>query len=382
MAALSQADRPVRLTYVITDLELGGVPLHLHRLATRLPRRRFLIEVISLSGKGPVGEMLASKGIPVFACRARSPRDVRALWRLWRLLAASHPDVVHSLLFHANIACRAVGPMAGIPAKRLLCEIQTAEVERRWHLVLDNLTCRLCRCEVGNSPSVVDHLHRQAHLPKSRLACQWGAVDVAAIDEAKPAQRSDAGLPADEPVVLWTGRLDPVKGFEEMLAGFAILCRSRPARLLLVGEGPSRPAIERLIAVHGLGDRVRLLGRRTDVPSLLKMADVFLFCSRTEGLPNSLLEAMAAGLPVITTDVPGCRDVVADGVTGLLASPRSPEDVGRQLTRLLGDAVLADRLGREARSWVRQHLDIEGWAARWQEFYVNIARGDGITVTM
>lgn len=376
MAVPSKADRPVRLTFVITDLELGGVPLHLYRLATRLSRERFSLEVISLAGRGPVGQMLASNGIPVFACGACWPGDVRALWRLGRHLAASRPDVVHSLLFHANIACRAVGPLAGIPTKRLLCEIQTAEVERRWHLVVDNLTCRLCRFEIGNSPSVVDHLHRQAHIPKSRLLCQWGAVDVAAIERARPAERSDFGLPADEPVVLWTGRLDPVKGFEEMLGGFAILCQSQPARLLLAGEGPSRPSIERLIQAHHLWDRVRLLGRRTDVPSLLKMADVFLFCSRTEGLPNSLLEAMAAGLPVIATDVPGCRDVVIDGETGLLVHSRSPEGIGRQLKRLLGEPTLAERLGGRAQCWVREHLGIGSWVANWEECYLHINSDD------
>lgn len=379
MAAAPKADRPIRLTYVITDLELGGVPLHLHRLATRLPRDQFDIHVVSLAGKGPVGEMLVSAGIPVSSCGASSRWNLAALGRLWRILKATRPEVLHSLLFHANTACRLVGPPAGVSAQQIVCEIQTVEVERPWHLVLDNLTCRLCRCEVGNSPSVVEHLRRRAHLPRSRLVCQWGAVDIAVIEAARPADRAMFGLSVDEPVVIWTGRLDPVKGFEEMLSAFARLSQTCRATLLLAGEGAYRPTVERLVAEHGLGKCVKLLGRRTDVPSLLKMADTFLFCSRTEGLPNSLLEAMAAGLPIVATDVPGCRDVIINGETGLLAHPGSAVDIARKLGQIFSDADLSKSLGTRAQSWARRNLDTRRWSDRWSTLYRHIAKGDSIT---
>ncbi len=376
MAAAPIAARPIRLTYVITDLELGGVPLHLHRLATRLPRDQFDIHVVSLAGKGPVGEMLVSAGIPVASCGASSCWDLRALGRLWRILKSTRPEVLHSLLFHANTACRLVGPLARISTERIVCEIQTVEVERPWHLVLDNLTCRLCRCEVGNSPSVVEHLRRKAHLPRSRLVCQWGAVDMAVIEAAEPADRAAFGLSVDEPVVIWTGRLDPVKGFEEMLSAFAHLTQTRRATLLLAGEGPYRPTVERLVAEHGLDKCVKLLGRRTDVPSLLKMADAFLFCSRTEGLPNSLLEAMAAGLPIVATDVPGCRDVIISGETGLLAHAGSAGDIARKLGQVFSDADLSRSLGTNAQSWACRNLDVRRWSERWSTLYRHIAKGD------
>jgi glycosyltransferase involved in cell wall biosynthesis len=314
----------------------------------------------------------------VRACQARSTTDLRALTRLRRFLRASRPDILHALLFHANIAARLVGPSAGIPVARILCEIQTVEVERRWHLVVDNLTCRLCRCEIGNSPSVLAHLHRSAHIPLSRLACLWGAVDLAAITAAPPASRPELGLPEDEPVILWAGRLDPVKGFEQMLAAFAAVCRERPARFVLAGEGAYRPVVERLIRDHGLSDRVLLLGQRPDVPSLLKIADVFLFCSRTEGLPNALLEAMAAGLPVVATDVPGCRDVIANGVTGLLVPLGSVDATCRAVRSLLADPELRRGLGRRAREWTAAHLDVADLGTRWEQLYRRIALGDRI----
>jgi len=164
-----------------------------------------------------------------------------------------------------------------------------------------------------------------------------------------------------------------VKGFEEMLAAFADVCGSRPSWLVLVGDGPYRPTVERLMVDHGLQARVRLLGRRTDVPALLKMADAFLFCSRTEGLPNALLEAMAAGLPVVATDAPGCRDLVVDGETGLIARAGDPEAISGRLSRLLSDRGEMRRLGKQGQRFVRDHLNADNLATRWESLYESIA---------
>lgn len=243
--------RPLRITYLITDLKIGGVPLHLHRLATRLPHDRAEVRVIALAGEGPVAAMLRRGGVPVQTCGAAGSGDVRALWRLYQLLRADPPDLLHALLFHANVAARMIGPLAGIKPSRIVCEIQTVEKERKWHLPVDNVTCRLCRCEVGNSPSVIKHLHERAHIPLTRLELQWGAVDVAGIASAEPIPRDAIGVGADETMILWTGRLDPVKGFEEMLGGFARACAGKPVKLVLVGEGDYRPVVERLVGELG-----------------------------------------------------------------------------------------------------------------------------------
>lgn len=368
--------RPIKLTYLITDLEVGGVPLHLHRLATRLSRDEFDIRVISLADEGPVGRQLVEAGIPVRACGARSARHFGALTRLWRYLRAEPPDILHALLFHANMASRLVGPLAGVRPRQILNEIQTVEIERTWHLWMDRLSWRLCRMEIGNSPSVVEHLHQHARIPKSRLRCEWGAVDIRSIVASTPLDRSTLGVAPDEALLLWTGRLDPVKGFEELFAALEKMRHQRRFKLALCGEGPYRPAVERLIQQNGLQDHVLLLGQRNDVPRLLRTADVFVFSSRTEGLPNSLLEAMAAALPIVATDVPGCRDLIRDRETGLLVTPRSAEALARGLDALLADPSLARQLGTASREWVTKHADVQDWAPRWSELYKKVLQGE------
>lgn len=364
---------PLRVTFLITDLKVGGVPLHLHRLVTRLPLDRISPRVISLADEGPVGVMLKRAGVPVLGCQARGASDVSALWRLRQILAADPPDVLHSLLFHANIAARVVGPLAGVPAHRIVNEIQTVEIERKWHLLVDGLTCRMCRVEIGNSPSVLAHLHRAAHVPWSRLRCEWGAVDLEAIDAATPIPRVELGVGPEESLIVWSGRLDPIKGFEEMLEALALVRRTHRARLLLAGEGAYRPTVEALVRRLTLEDAVTLLGERRDVPRLLKSADLYLFCSRTEGLPNALIEAMAAGLPIVATKVPGCRDLIRDGESGVLVKSRDAADIAAAVTRLLDDRARAAALGRAARAWVSERLDARNWGARWASLYASLA---------
>ncbi len=366
--------RPIRVMMVITDLEVGGTPLDVHRLATSLPRDRFRVLVASLADAGPVGAMLRDAGVPVKACCARGVADLAAMRRLVQITRQFRPDVVHSFLFHANMAARLAGLLVGRSPGRLVCSILTVEIERRWHLWAEAMTCRLCRCVIGNSASVVDHLFRAGHVPRSRLRLIPGGLDVDSIAAARPVARADLGVPDGVPLVLWVGRLDPVKGLDELIEATALLVRrGRPLRVLLAGVGRYESTVRALIAKTRMGPFVRLLGRRDDVASLVAAADCFVFPSRSEGLPNALIEAMAAGKPIVATDAPGCRDLIRDGVTGLLAPVRSPVGLANAIDRLLGDPVLGSRLGRAAREWARTHHAWRRVCGRWVELYEEVA---------
>jgi glycosyltransferase involved in cell wall biosynthesis len=154
-----------------------------------------------------------------------------------------------------------------------------------------------------------------------------------------------------------------------MLGALRLVTARRQATLVLVGDGPYRSVVERLLREYGLTGCVVLMGRRSDVPRLLRSADLFVMSSRTEGLPNAVLEAMAAGLGIVATDVPGCRDLVLDGRTGLLAPVRSAEAIARQLLILIEDPTKARQLGWEARNWVHTHANLAGLAGRWVRVY-------------
>lgn len=357
------------ILYVITDLGVGGVPLHLHRLVMQMRTRGYQTTVVSLALPGPVGDQLELEGVAVHGCGGRGGRDFRVIGRLAQLLRLKRPDVVHAMLFHANFAARRAGKKAGIPRDRILCEIQTVEVERRWHLWVDRFTHRGCRLTIGNSPSVIEHLHAKAEIPRNRLRLVRGGIDPKRIADAPVLDRATLPAPMGAKLMLWTGRLDPIKGLGALLAAVARLEPDVAAHLLLAGDGPLRAELEQQAAALGIRDRTHFLGVRRDVPSLLKAVDLFVFPSLTEGLPNALLEAMAAGCPIVTTDAPGCRDLIEHDRTGLVVPCGDTSSLARAIHALLSDNAKASRLGEAAKREVSEHWHIRGTYDHYEALY-------------
>lgn len=385
------------LLYVITDLRLGGVPLHLRGLLVAALGRRMAapgvvenggswrVTVVSLSPGGDVADMLRADGVEVLDCGGRGGWDARVIPRLSRIIQSVRPQLIHSFLFHANLAARIAAKLVGFPSERLLCEIQTVEVERQWHLIIDHATHEWCRLTIGNSPSVVQHLHRVAGIPLSRLHLIRGGVDPARFADSAAIRgsrepglqkklRESLAIPVPDsaliaPWTLWVGRLDPVKGLHLLLAAFQQVSRQSPAHLLLAGDGPLRADIERQIKDTQLHDRVHLLGPRRDIPDLLAASDLFVFPSRTEGLPNALLEAMASGLPIVTTDVPGCRDLIGDQISGLMVPYDDAAALARAMQVQLADRASAIRMAQAARSSVEQLWNIRRTYAEYWSLY-------------
>ncbi len=364
-------DQRLDILYVITDLEIGGVPLHLRRLVGAMRGRGFRCAVVSLAPAGPVGEMMREDGVEVYDCGACCRFDVRVMGRLAAIVREHRSGVVHSLLFHANLASRFAARMADFPADRVVCEIQTVEVERTWHLWVDRFTHVDCRFTIGNSPSVVEHLCERARIPMSRLRLVKGGIDPSRIRSAAPFDLTSLGIPAGALTALWVGRLDPVKGLGVLLDAFARVRAAVDAHLLLAGDGPLREQLEGDLLARGLNASVHFLGSRNDVPSLLKSVDAFVFPSRTEGLPNALLEAMAAGKAIVTTDVPGCRDLIRDGVNGLVVPYGNAVALAGAIRAALTDRSLSRRLGERASRDVddRWHIDatFDAYASIYRE---------------
>lgn len=357
------------ILYVITDLKLGGVPLHLRRLALAMRDRGFRCEIASLGEAGDVADMLRNDGFAVHDCGGRGRWDWRVFNRLVSLMRGIQPDIVHSLLFHANLASRAAAGVVGFSSGRVIGEIQTVEVERPWHLWVDRWTYHGSLLTICNSPSVVEHLATVGRIPRGKLRLVCGGVDPDELRAAPRVSRAELGVPRNAPIVFWAGRLDRVKGLGHLIDAFAGVARSSVAHLLLAGDGPLRESLGERIERADLASRVHLLGARRDVPSLLRATDVFVFPSLTEGLPNALLEAMACGCPIVTTDVPGCRDLITAGETGLIVPFGDVAALSTAIMRLLDDRGLARQLGARAALAVERDWHIDRMFAGYEGVY-------------
>ncbi len=353
----------MRIQFVITDLEVGGVPLHLLRLAAALHAAGHHVGVISLAEPGAVAEALRTAGIAVKSCAAAGSFDLRVLWRLRRLVRAFAPDIVHSLLFHANLACRLSGL---VPPERLLCEIQTVEIERNWHLTLDRWTMRRARLTIGNSKAVVDHLYHAADIPRDRLRVIHGGIDAARYADVAAVPRNVLNIPADAPLIGWVGRLDPVKDLPTLLEAASVVPR---AHIALVGQGPERDNLRMLARNLDCTERVHFLGLRNDVPALLHSFDIFAFPSLTEGLPNALMEAMAAACPIICSDIGGNRELIDPGVHGLCVPPGNVPALVDGLQILLTDRDQAIRMGQQARARIVTDFTLDAMVRKYSALY-------------
>lgn len=208
-----------------------------------------------------------------------------------------------------------------------------------------------------NSAGVADQVCGEFGWSRDRVVVVPNPVDLREIDTIAPIDRPAAGIPSDRPMLLWAGRMDPVKRLDFLLD---VLDRVRPRRaftLALCGDGPLRTRIEARIAGLAWSRDVRLLGWRTDVVAWMKAADLLLLPSRSEGSPNVVLEAMAAGCCVLASGIAPCREVIAPGVTGALAPCGDASAWAAAVEGLLAHGEHRERLVAAARSWVAAHHD-------------------------
>jgi starch synthase (maltosyl-transferring) len=329
------------VSLVITDLDVGGAERALVALALGLDRSRWNPHVVCLSHEGSLVEPLRSAGLPVATLDARPGQPVRAVWRLARALRAHRPALVQSFLFHANIAARLAAPLAGRPW--VLGGLRVAEREKGWHRTLDRLMMPMALGSVCVSQGVATFATQVGRLPARRLTVIPNGVDPAPIDAAPVVDRASLDVPADAHLALFVGRMTLQKGVPVLLDAARIVARQHPGwYLALVGDGPDLAALRRTAANDDvLRDRLRWLGRRDDVPGLLHASDLLVLPSLWEGMPNVVLEAMAARRAVVATAVEGTEDLVVRDATGWLV----PRGDSARLAEALHEAVAEpDRL--------------------------------------
>jgi glycosyltransferase involved in cell wall biosynthesis len=383
--------RTSRVLLLVTDLERGGTPLRLARLASGLRERGLEVHVGCLARPGPVSRDLDAAGIPNFACNACRVRDVGALWRLTRHVRRIRPDVIHSTLTHANVAARIVGLLCGIP---VVTSTATIEVERKWHAWAERLTRALDSGHIVNSEAVADHVRRvfryprrqvfvippSIDLPGSRAAVGAGVAPPAAGvappgagDSDRVVVRQQLGITSDEFAVLWAGRLDPVKRIDLVLE-CAQRLRHEPFRFLIAGDGPERGQVELALRRREAG-HLQWLGWRDDLAAVMSAADLLLFPSRTEGVPNVILQAMAGGLPVVCSDIPTLRELSGDGRRLMLVSQGDADSFMAAIHLLRDHPQRRREQSERARLWAAANLDPQRTIAETIRAYETVLAG-------
>ncbi len=368
--------RRLRVMFVVGNFVAGGAERHLLELWKRMDRARFEVEIACFRAEGQFWPEVRALGLPVHELavgrRVYDWTGVRGLFRLIGRVRRFRPDVIHGYLFGPNLFAVLAGLACRVPgvavAKRNVDAFETPRQRRvqRWvHRRAGHVT--------AVSEAVADTVVAMG-VPRARITVIPNGVDVSRFDAPAP-DRASLGARDGEPVIGSVGCLAARKDYGTLLEALARLAPRRPFRVALVGDGPERAALEARAAALGLAGRTAFLGERGDVERLLPAMDVFVLSSREEGIPNALLEAMAAGRPAVATAVGGTPEVLTDGETGWLVPPGDPEALAGALERVLGDPAEAARRGAAARAAAVGRMSIEAMVRGHEAFYARAAGG-------
>ena len=344
----------------------GGAEHLIGMTAPRLVEAGYDVTVGALKeGRGAMADALEAAGVPFVSFGGRGRYDLRALARLRRALVAGRYDIVHAHLFLANVAARVAGRLAGVPVV-ITSHHDTDVWMRAPHRLVERLSARWCDRVVTCSEAVRRYAIERHGLPAARVRTLRNAIDVPAAppDAARRrvAARRDLGAGAGDLLVATLGRLDePKKGLAVFLDAAAVVAAAEPrARFALVGDGPARADLERRAGAPGLAGRVVFAGERRDVRDVLSGIDIFVQPSLWEGFGLTVIEAMAAALPVVASRVGGIPEALRDGVDGILVPPAEPAALARAILRLARDPDLGARLGAAGRDRATAEFGLDG----------------------
>lgn len=351
----------IRIAFVIDTIEspTAGTERQLLLLLKHLDRRRFLPSLYVLRSSPWLEREFALCDLQVVGISSykRAGAYLR-LRRFARRLAASGIDIVQTHFRDSTIAGVISARLAGIGTV-----ISTRRNQGYWHtrgeLTLAKALNRWVTLVLANSESTKRWAMATEGVPEDRIRVIHNGIDLdehRALDSRTRAQyRELLGLPDGSIAVGMVANLRPIKGIEVFLSAAAQAARQVPeARFIIAGEGEERASLEAYAARLGLAGSVRFLGRRRDIPALLSAFDIGVLSSKSESFSNSLIEYMAAGLPVVTTAVGGSSEAVEEGRTGFIVPVGDPHTLGEAVLRLIADSELRAALGARGRARVER----------------------------
>jgi len=372
--------RPIRVLHLVSTFEVKTDTKWLALLMRHLDRQRCQAAIACMYGGGPMRGVFQSLGVETANLESPGELDLRAILRAYQYIRSGRFDVVHTHLLRADLygglAARLVrGP--GVVSTVYAIGAYRRERRRRLDGLLDQLTRLWPNDVVAVCRAVRNDVVRRLRWPRSRVSVIHTGIEPADYrrDEIQGYRvRCEWGMGRARPLMVTVARLSYEKGLPTLLEAVRQLGGRCPdLACVIVGDGPMREALARRIEAAGLGDRVRLVGFRNDIPAVLAAADLFCLPSRMEGLPNVLLEAGAAGVPVVATRVGGVPEVVVDGRTGILVPPGRPEAMADAIDRLIREPALARRLADAGRKRVERRFSAEVATRKYQMLYESIA---------
>ena len=369
--------RPL-IAHIIFKLDVGGLENGVVNLINHMPEEAYRHMVISLTEITDFRHRIQRSDVELLALEKRPGHALRLYPRIARLLRERGVAIAHTrnlAALEAAMPAWAAGVPVRIHGEHGRAVSGRSAADRKYQLVR-RLYSPFVTAYVAVSRDLEDYLQRQVGIAPDRVHQIYNGVD---SDRFRPAavRQAMAGCPFTEPgtfIVGTVGRMQDIKDQANLARAFVRALELDPGlhsslRLALVGDGPSRPAVEAILEAGGARPLAWLPGQREDIPDILRGLDCFVLPSLSEGISNAILEAMATALPVIATDVGGNGDLVTPGGTGFLVPAADPEALARQIVALARDPAAARRLGRLGRREVEERFSLEAMVKAHHRLY-------------
>lgn len=367
----------MKVLVVCDRFGVGGTERHLLQVLPRIDHTRFQVELFLLRSGGTLEEEIRAAGIRVVSPAQRGAGMLSTSLTFWRALRTIRPNVVHFFLprpylVAGSIAC-AMSQSRMVMSRRSLNDYRVRHpvvwrVEAHLHRRMSRL--------VGNSRAVVDQLREESR-GKVRVELIYNGIDIpAAASMTRAEARRLTGTPDGAIVIVAVANLIPYKGHADLIDALAMLRNQDSPRLSLICVGRDEGMLDvlrRMAARFGVSGSIRWVGEQRDVWPWWRAADIGVLCSHEEGFANAILEGMAAGLPMVVTDVGGNAEAVIDEETGIVVPPRAPSRLAEAIGRLATSPELRRRLSRNAAMRVRDHFSLQQCVLAYERLYEEIS---------
>jgi sugar transferase (PEP-CTERM/EpsH1 system associated) len=363
------------IVHVVFRLDYGGLENGLVNVIKTMAGSEFQHVVISLTESTDFAERLPD-GVKVYTLHKKPGKDLGAYWRLFRLIREIRPHIVHTRNF-GTLDCAAVAFFAGVPIRvhgEHGWDITDPDGVRVRYQRIRRILCKLVDRVITVSKDLEDWIVGRVGIPQSKVLHIYNGVDTERFSPAQNERKDDS-----EFVIGSVTRFAEIKDPLNVVSAYLMLREDFPTvSLIVIGDGPLYDQATDMLKSHGVESNKSLIGFRDDVTQYLKSMNVFVLGSKREGISNTILEAMATGLPVVATNTGGNKELVTDDATGFLVPTEDPGAIASAIARYLEDPKLAERHGREARRRAEEQFSVETMVGQYISVYRDLVAARGL----
>jgi glycosyltransferase involved in cell wall biosynthesis len=367
----------INVLHIIWSLEKGGAERFLVSLVKHFDQTRFNSIVCCLNWKGEWAKELEDNGIKVIALNKKGKFDISVIFKLISVIKQYDISIVNTHLWAADTLGRLAAIIASVPV--IISNVQNVDIWKQpWHRFIDKLLSYKTIKFIAVSQAVKQFLIGTESIPEDKIEVIYNGIDISMDHRPSTIDlKQQFGIRVDDIVLTVVGRLVEQKGHKYLFEALSMLNGKYSLKLLVVGEGPLRNSLQSMVNSLQLNDKIKFLGQRNDIAQILEISDCLVLSSLYEGLPVCVLEAMAAGKPVIATKVGGIPELVKDGKTGFIVEPKNSEVLLQAIDKLTNLPDIGKEMGARGREIANNNFSIISIAKHTKELFLELLENHG-----